>query len=128
MDCKIVETCKIVDNTWMIKMTFSTKSTFKIVENPVIVEKFLALKQSTIARFYCTRSVAIASYSTAVMKNMCKVLSCQAVPWHIARMTASIIIRVKSVLYYIIADIYLWLNKGTISRISLSSLVLKSFW
>ena len=38
----------------MIKMTFSTKWTVKIVENPVIVEKFLVLKQSTIARFYCS--------------------------------------------------------------------------
>ena len=54
VDCKIVETCKIVDNTWMIKMIFSTKWTVKIVENPIIVEKFLVLKQSTIARFYCS--------------------------------------------------------------------------
>ena len=37
----------------MIKMTFSTKWTVEIVENPVIVEKILLLKQCTIARFYC---------------------------------------------------------------------------
>ena len=48
----------------MIKMTFLTKCTVKIVENPVILEKFWVVKQSTIARFYCinTRNAKNANY------------------------------------------------------------------